>query len=154
MSLVTKGDPRDAGAMALLRESHAMMVKLFPTDACHYLSIEGLCGPDIVFFVATDATCTVGTGALADRGSYGEIKSLFVAPDARGTGIGAAMLDAIEIEARGRALPCLRLETGTGLDAAIRLYRRTGYSIRGPFDSYRDHPLSVFMEKPLEDSLS
>lgn len=149
MIRVTRGDPRDPEAAALLRESHAMMTRRFPAEANHYLSVDALCGPDITFFVANRANTTVGTGALADRGSYGEIKSIFVAPIARGAGVGAAMVRAIEAEAYARSLTCLRLETGTGLNAAIQLYRRAGYSIRGPFNGYRDNPLSIFMEKPL-----
>ncbi len=149
MIQVTGGDPRDPGATALLRESHAMLVKLFPAEANHHLSVDDLCGPDIAFFTAISGDGVVGTGALADRKYYGEIKSVFVLPDARGAGVGTAILAAIEAEARKRSLSCLRLETGPGLDAAIRLYRRAGYSFREPFGSYRDDPLSIFMEKPL-----
>jgi putative acetyltransferase len=43
----------------------------------------------------------------------------------------------------------LRLETGIKQDAAIHLYENAGFRRRGPFGSYRDDPLSVFMEKPL-----
>ena len=49
---------------------------------------------------------------------------------------------------RGR-VTTLRLETGIKQDAAIRLYESAGFHRRGPFGSYRDDPLSVFMEKPL-----
>ena len=49
---------------------------------------------------------------------------------------------------RGR-VTTLRLETGIKQDAAIRLYESAGFRRRGPFGSYRDDPLSVFMEKPL-----
>ncbi len=149
MIVVSRGDPRDPGAAALLRESHGMLTKLFPGDANHHLSVDDLCGPEVAFFTALSGDDVVGTGALADRRGYGEIKSLFVAPDARGAGVGAAILAAIETEARTRSLPCLRLETGPGLDAAIRLYRRAGYSVREPFGGYGDDPLSLFMEKSL-----
>jgi putative acetyltransferase len=43
----------------------------------------------------------------------------------------------------------LRLETGIKQEPAIRLYESAGFRRRGPFGSYRDDPLSVFMEKPL-----
>ena len=149
MISVGRGDPRHPDVTALLEESHAMLVKLFPAEANHHLSIDGLCGPDIVFFTATCRKAAAGVGALADRRTYGEIKSVFVAPEARGGGIGSALLAAIEAEARIRSLSCLRLETGPNLDAALRLYRHNGFSIRGPFGSYRDDPLSIFMEKSL-----
>jgi putative acetyltransferase len=73
---------------------------------------------------------------------------MFVVPEARGRGIGRAILETIEAALRGR-VTTLRLETGIKQDAAIRLYENAGFRRRGPFGSYRDDPLSVFMEKPL-----
>jgi putative acetyltransferase len=73
---------------------------------------------------------------------------MFVTPEARGRGIGSAILATIEDALRG-PVSTLRLETGVKQDAAIRLYERAGFRRRGPFGSYRDDPLSVFMEKPL-----
>ncbi len=154
MISVVCSDPRDPVATALLRQSHAMLARRYPSEANHHLSIDGLCGPDITFLTANRGQSTIGVGALADRGTYGEVKSVFVCPDARNAGAGAAILDAIETEARSRSLSCLRLETGAGLDPAIRLYRRAGFSVRGPFGGYRDDPLNVFMEKPLVDGWS
>ncbi len=149
MISVTRGDPRGPEATALLRESHALLERLFPAEANHHLSIDGLCTPDVAFFTASSDEAVIGIGALADGGTHGEIKSVFVAPHARNSGAGAAILAAIEAEALMQSLSCLCLETGTGLDAAIRLYRRAGFCIRGPFGSYRDDPLSIFMEKSL-----
>jgi len=154
MISVVGGDPRDPGAMALLRQSHAILVRLYPSEANHHLSTDGLCSPDITFLTANRGESPIGVGALADRGTYGEVKSVFVSPDARNAGAGAAILDVIETEARARSLSCLRLETGAGLDPAIRLYRRAGFSVRGPFGGYRDDPLSIFMEKSLVDGRS
>ena len=36
-----------------------------------------------------------------------------------------------------------------GYGSSSRLYERAGFHRRGPFGTYRDDPLSVFMEKPL-----
>ena len=73
---------------------------------------------------------------------------MFVRPEARGRGIGRAILAAIEAALRGR-VTILRLETGIKQEPAMRLYESAGFRRRGPFGSYRDDPLSVFMEKPL-----
>jgi putative acetyltransferase len=43
----------------------------------------------------------------------------------------------------------MRLETGTHQLASIHLYERLSYVTRGPFGSYAEDPLSVFMEKRL-----
>ncbi len=146
---VRKADPREPAARALLQESHALMRSLFPAESNHFLSVDALAAPDIAFFVAMRGGRTLGTGALADKGGYGEIKSMFVAPEARGGGTGAAILAAIEAEARARGLAALMLETGDTLDAAHRLYERAGFTRRGPFGDYAADPLSRFMEKPL-----
>jgi putative acetyltransferase len=100
-------------------------------------------------FVARAAGVAQGCGAykLPGDGSA-EIKSMFVLPEARGRGIGRAILAAIEDALRGR-VHTLRLETGIKQDPAIALYESVGFRRRGPFGSYRDDPLSVFMEKPL-----
>ena len=73
---------------------------------------------------------------------------MFVLPEARGRGIGRAILETIEAALPGE-VAALRLETGIKQEAAIRLYEAAGFRRRGPFGRYRDDPLSVFMEKPL-----
>jgi len=146
---IAPADPRDPRATELLQQSHALMQRLFAKDACHYLPIDALCGPDIRFFLATGAGAALGTGALAIRDGYGEVKSMFTAPAARGKGVADALLTRIEATARAEGLPLLRLETGTGLDAAHRLYGRAGFTPCGPFGTYTAAPTSLFMEKPL-----
>ena len=142
-------DPRTAGATGLLQASHALMQSLFPAEANHYLSVDALCGSDIRFFTARLGGEPVGCAALALKDGYGEVKSMYVAEAARGSGAGAALLARIEAEARGEGLTLLRLETGDRLDAAHRLYERAGFVRRGPFGAYEDGPHSVFMEKAL-----
>jgi putative acetyltransferase len=55
----------------------------------------------------------------------------------------------IESHAIESGMPLVRLETGVSQPEALGLYRALGYHLRGPFGSYRDDPLSVFMEKSL-----
>lgn len=146
---IIAGDPRDPAATGLLRASHLLMRSLFPAETNHYLSIDALAGPDIRFFVAKRGEATIGCGALALREGYGEVKSMFVAPEARGAGVAGRILARIEQEARTAGLPLLRLETGDKLATAHDLYERTGFAYRGPFGAYEDVPESVFMEKRL-----
>lgn len=147
---VERGDPRDPAASALLRASHALMESLFPPEDNFYLDIEALTAPDIAFFVARRDTDILGTAALANRGSYGEVKSMFVAETARGLGVGASLLAKLEDEARAQRLPALMLETGNLLHAAHRLYARAGFTRRGPFGDYPDAKSSLFMQKRLD----
>jgi putative acetyltransferase len=146
---VEPGDPRAPGAAALLKQSQVLMASLFPPEDNFYLDIGALTAPHITFFVAVKAGETLGTAALADKGTYGEVKSMFVAETARGLGVGAALLDRIEAAAREKSMAVLMLETGNLLDAAHRLYARAGFTERGPFGDYPAANSSLFMEKRL-----
>lgn len=150
MSLtVEPGDPRAPVVAALIAESHALMQSLFPPEDNFHYSLDELAAPNIVFFVARHGSDTFGTAALANMGDYGEVKQMYVAQTARGSGTGAALLARIEEEARARDLTALMLETGSLLDAAHRLYGRAGFTERGPFGAYPAAKTSVFMEKRL-----
>lgn len=146
---IETGDPRDPAATALLKSSHALMQELFPAESNHYLSIDDLCAPNIRFFISRTGNEIKGCGAIAVLDGYGEIKSMFTAPDARGLGVAAKILTKIEEIARAENLPVLRLETGDLLHDAHRLYARMGFTKCGPFRDYVDGPHSVFMEKRL-----
>lgn len=146
---IVLGDPRDPQATALLKQSHALMEQLFPPEDNFYLDINDLCVPEISFFIAREDGQDLGTAALADKGDYGEVKSMFVAPDARGKGVGEALLAKLEDVARAKDLSALKLETGNVLHAAHRLYERGGFTICGPFGEYPAANSSIFMEKKL-----
>lgn len=146
---IRRASPREAGATALLKASHGLMDSLFPEDSNHYLPIDGLCMPGIHFFVAERGGRSLGCVALAERPGYGEIKSLFVDPDARGMGVADRLLEHLSAQARERGITLLRLESGDGLDSAHRLYRRHGFTECARFGEYPDSPHSIFMEKAL-----
>ncbi len=146
---IAPASPLDPGPAALIAASGALMQALFPPEDNFNLSPQALAAPHIAFFAARRGDETLGIIALADRGDHGEVKSLFVADSARGQGLARRLLARVEAEARARALPCLRLETGDRLSAAIALYQSVGFVRRGPFGDYPDAPTSVFMEKPL-----
>lgn len=145
--VITEGDPRAPDSRALLAASHALMQSLFPSESNHYLSVEALCAPDIAFLVAQVDGKTLGCGAVAAKDGYGEVKSMFVDPAARGLGIADAMMQALTEQAARLGLSLLRLETGDTLSAAIRLYEKHGFYRIGPFGDYAEDPLSLFMEK-------
>jgi putative acetyltransferase len=141
--------PVRADVEALLRASHAMLARLYPPESRHGLDVGAYERPEV--HPVRGARGRRGSGLRrlsAARRCSAEVKSMFVAPDARGRGVGRAILEAIEAAVRGRA-SALRLETGVKQLPAIRLYEAAGFLRRGPFGSYRDDPLSVFMEKVL-----
>ncbi len=146
---VVKGNPRDAQATALLQASHALMQALFSEEDNHFLSIDELCVPSVKFFVAKEGATSLGCVALANKGAYAEIKSMFVHPDARGKGVAHKLMQAIETEAQAQGIAEVKLETGDTLHQAHGLYRAHGYQDCGPFGEYEDSPASLFMTKTL-----
>lgn len=149
MIFVEPADPKTPRVTELLEASHALMQSLFPPEDNFFLSIDELCVPSIRFFTAREGAVIQGTGALALRDGYGEVKSMFVDPEARGRGIADALLRQIEDEAHRHNLEWLKLETGNLLHAAHKVYARHGFEVCGPFGDYPDAPSSIFMQKRL-----
>lgn len=150
MIRILPASPLDPEVTRLIRASHALMDELFPAESNHHLMPEELAAPHIHFFAATLDGRVVGCGAVAEKDGYGEIKSVFVDPSARGSGAAQAIMRMLEDHARELKLPLLRLETGDRLHAARKLYANMGYEERGPYGDYVFDPLSVYMEKRLE----
>jgi putative acetyltransferase len=134
---------------ALLQTVSSWSVELYPPESRHGLDLAAYQRPDVTLFVARERGVALGCGAYQLHGDgSAELKSMFVVPEARDRGVGQAILAAIEQALRGR-VATLRLETGVKQQPAIRLYEAAGFRRCGPFGSYRDDPLSIFMEKPL-----
>jgi GNAT superfamily N-acetyltransferase len=90
----------------------------------------------------------IGCGALKLHGSApAEIKRMWVAPTARGLGLGRRLLRELEQHARRHGATAARLETNRALTEAIALYRSSGYVEVAPFNDepYAHH----WFEKPL-----
>jgi ribosomal protein S18 acetylase RimI-like enzyme len=80
---------------------------------------------------------TDDTFELAPR--YAELYTLAVAPEARGDGIGTALLDAVDATLDDLGVGSLTVAVMTANDAAIRLYRRRGL-VPGELVLYRLRP--------------
>ena len=74
---------------------------------------------------------------------------MYVAPEARGRGIAAAVLHALEDWARSRNYALMRLETGARQPIAIRLYERFGYHRIPSYGHHAEDPLALCFEKAL-----
>jgi DNA-binding MarR family transcriptional regulator/GNAT superfamily N-acetyltransferase len=93
----------------------------------------------------------VGCGALKFHpGEPAELKRMWVAPEARGLGLGRRFLQELERQARDRGVEVLRLETNRSLREAIALYRGSGYREVSPFseEPYAHH----WFEKHLSEA--
>ncbi|MEM9970719.1 MAG: GNAT family N-acetyltransferase [Pseudomonadota bacterium] len=85
-------------------------------------------------------------------GQSREIKRLYVAPEARGTGLGRQLVSRCIDAAREDGAASLRLDSTKSLTGAIALYADLGFEHRGPY-AESDHaddelmlPHLVFME--------
>ena len=142
--------PDQDDVRAIFAASDAVSAALYPADSNHPVYAETLAGPAARFFVARHEGRAIGcAGLIIGPDGQAELKRMYVDPSARGTGLGAALLETIEAAGREGGVRIVRVETGIHSHAALRLYRRFGYRERGPFGSYRPDPLSVFMEKTL-----
>jgi GNAT superfamily N-acetyltransferase len=105
-----------------------------------------------VFLVARDDDGTpLGCGALRALPTPGvvELKRMYTVPAARGRGVGRAVLDALEAEARRRGFTLARLETGDRLPEAHRLYARAGYTPIPCWGAYAGSAISLCFERAL-----
>jgi DNA-binding MarR family transcriptional regulator/GNAT superfamily N-acetyltransferase len=80
----------------------------------------------------------VGCGALKlHENAPGEIKRMWVAPRARGFGLGRRLLKELERHAEEMGVRVLHLETNQTLSEAIELYRHSGYQ---EVEAFNDEP--------------
>lgn len=71
------------------------------------------------------------SGTAVDGRRSVELISLWVAPDARGTGVGTALVEAVAEWARGAGAERVSLAVKSENSVAIALYERTGFTDRG-----------------------
>lgn len=103
-----------------------------PADA------QELTRPAGILLIARLGDRPVGCGALKLHGDAPvELKRMWIAPDARGLGLGRRLLGELERFAREGGAAIIRLETNQALREAISLYRRSGYV---EVDAFNDEP--------------
>lgn len=107
----------------------------------------GAGGAFLVATVGGEAAGCIALAPLADN--TGEVKRMFVTPSLRRRGVGAALLAALEEEARRLGYRRLRLETGDQQPEAVALYAQAGYARIDPYGPFADDPSSIYLEKTL-----
>ena len=150
-------DPRDPDAQRCLRAYEAELASRFDAgfDPAQSISAtdEEMTPPAGLFLVATIDGEPAGCGALKFHGDApAEIKRMWVAPSARGLGLGRQILAQLEERAKENGARVLRLETNRALREAIGMYRSAGYREVAAFsdEPYAHH----WFEKSLEPQAS
>ena len=111
------------------RINNRLLTRLIPGDQ-QYRSAHAheLVPPAGLLLVARLREEPVGCGAVKfHENAPGELKRMWVAPRARGLGLGRRLLEALEHAAREAGVAVLHLETNRTLIEAIQLYRDCGY---------------------------
>ena len=140
----------DAAGAALRAEQRVEIAERYGTD-------DSEPGPaptadDITaFFVAFgDDGTPLGCGGLRRiDDAHGEIKRMFVAPPARGSGVSTAILDRLERFGIESGWSRLVLETGAAQPDAIRFYTREGFTPIDRYGYYADSEESLCYGKTL-----
>jgi GNAT superfamily N-acetyltransferase len=92
-----------------------------------------------------EPVCCGGVKRLDD--TICEIKKMYVAPAARGSGVARKLLHALEAKARELGYEIARLDTGPKQTNAQGLYESEGYA---SIEDFNGNPVAVFWgEKPL-----
>ena len=90
-----------------------------------------------IFLIAREGGQPVGCVAVRPFGpGEGEVKRLWVAPEARGQGLARRLMAELEQAARGLGMRHLRLDTNGNLGAALALYRATGWTETAPYTPF------------------
>lgn len=142
--------PDHSDVAALVAELDAYQATLYPPESRYSLDLES--APQGSVFVALarhSSGRAIACAALVLEPDYGELKRLYVRPEGRGAGVAKRLVSTLESLARVNGCTVLRLETGPLQPEALRLYSACGFRVRGRYGTYRDDPLSVFMEKLL-----
>jgi tRNA threonylcarbamoyl adenosine modification protein TsaD/ribosomal-protein-alanine acetyltransferase len=100
----------------------------FPTPWTQGMFLDELVQGESRYWVVADSPWgLLGYGGLMEADDEGHVMNLAVRPDARGRGLGTAMLSWLVEHARERGLRRLTLEVRPSNAEAIELYRRAGF---------------------------
>ncbi len=146
MVKIVVADPAGPDARWCIESFFAELGERFDVGFDPTLSIPAhaheLTPPSGLFLVAYLREEPVGCGALKFHGDEpGEVKRMWIAPQARGLGLGRRMLQTLEQYAREAGVAVLHLETNRSLIEAIQMYRNSGYQEVEAFsdDPYASH---------------
>lgn len=147
---VAAESPAEPEVRELVDELEAILAPLYPDESRHGYSVDRLVGRGVRFMVVRADGVPVACGGVEIDGDCGELKRMYVRARWRGLGLARRLLVELERTAASAGASTLRLETGVHQHEAIGLYRAAGFIERGPFGGYREDPLSLFFERPID----
>ena len=137
----TTPDDADTGELIARLNHELAVVATHPGENHFALEPDEVTGDRGRMIRARFGEQLVGCGAIRDIGDgAGEIKRMFVDPSSRGSKIGAAILDQLELHAKRLGLTQLKLETSAKQQTALRLYAAFGFEPCDRWGEYVDTP--------------
>ena len=133
----------------LLTKHFIELRSVSPDDSCHVLDIKGLKDSSIKFWSFWDNNQLIGCAALkflADE--HGEFKSIRVADNSRGKGVGEKIISHLIEVAKNEGIKRLSIETGAGdfFKSARKLFKKFGFKTCRPFADYKEDPNSCYFD--------
>jgi putative acetyltransferase len=151
--IIAVADPNADDVRALL-ERHLTFARVqSPPEHVHALNTGAWADPGLTLFGARRGGSLMGVGAIRRLDdTHAELKAMHTRAEARGQGVGQAMLTHLLRVAEARGYQRVSLETGT-MDAfapARALYLKAGFRPCPPFGRYTVNPYSVCMTLVLD----
>ena len=151
--IIAVADPNADDVRALL-ERHLSFARVqSPPEHVHALNTGAWADPGLTLFGARRGGSLMGVGAIRRLDdTHAELKAMHTRAEARGQGVGQAMLAHLLRVARARGYHRVNLETGTmaAFAPARAMYRKAGFRPCPPFGAYTVNPYSVCMTLALQ----
>jgi len=137
----------DAETRAQGHDTTALLLEAYSDSAEDLLA--HFTGPGATLFLAYHGGKLAGCGGFSGAGDgVAEVEKIYVRPEFRGLGMGAALLRAVMTGMSSGGYQRARLETTTFMTSAIALYGHFGFTIVAPFRPSLGNlgSMSVFMD--------
>ena len=151
--IIAVADPNADDVRALLDRHLAFASGESPPEHVHALPGAAWTDPGLTLFEARRDGSLLGVGAIRRLDdTHAELKAMHTRAEARGQGVGQAMLAHLLRVARARGYHRVNLETGTmaAFAPARAMYRKAGFRPCPPFGAYTVNPYSVCMTLALQ----
>ena len=151
--IIAVADPDADDVRALLDRHLAFASAESPPEHVHALPGAAWTDPGLTLFGARRDGSLLGVGAIRRLDdTHAELKAMHTRAEARGQGVGQAMLAHLLRVARARGYHRVSLETGTmaAFAPARAMYRKAGFRPCPPFGAYTVNPYSVCMTLALQ----
>ena len=154
--VIAPEDPMDPEVDVVIARHLAAMNDETPAAHVHALQAKRLQDPAVTLFGARRAGVLLGVAAIRRLdATHAEIKSMHTLAEARGQGVGRAMLSHLLQVAVAIGCERVSLETGTmaAFEPARTMYESAGFRPCEPFGEYTVNRYSVCMTLALDSAV-